>query len=100
MSEDWEFIHPGIAEEFAAKLKKLRPGWSTIDGVTYTKDAPPTPDDPEDLVFETAAGEEAMTETQFKKLVEYVKELAKQHNELEAKEKALERRIAELEGEQ
>jgi hypothetical protein len=29
-----------------------RPGWSTVDGVTYTKDAPPTPDDdPEDLPF-------------------------------------------------
>jgi hypothetical protein len=30
-----------------------RPGWSTSDGVTYTKDAPPSPEsDPEDLPFE------------------------------------------------
>ena len=30
-----------------------RPGWPTIDSVTYTNYAPPTPDeDPEDLPFQ------------------------------------------------
>lgn len=35
----------------------------------------------------------------FKKLIEYVRELARQHNELEQKVLALECRIEELEGE-
>ena len=40
-----------------------------------------------------------MNEKQYKKLIEYVNELVRQHDELESKVKTLERRIAELKSE-